>query len=52
MVQFFAKHKITPQIISLDFLIFAKLAKFRQIWSHWLDVGIHLRQHEREQDKF
>ena len=32
------KHQIILPNIAKDFLMFAKVAKFRQIWSHWLVI--------------
>ena len=31
-----SNYKYTPQLIAKDVLNVAKVAKFRQFWSHWL----------------
>ena len=38
-VAIFAKYWISPQKIAKDILVYAKVAKFRQIWSHWLIIA-------------
>ena len=32
----FAKYEINAHKIAKDILVFAKVTKFRQIWSHWI----------------
>ena len=36
----FAKCKISPQNITKGFQNLAKVVKFRQIWSHWLQSSL------------
>ena len=36
----FDKHKISPQNITKGFQNLAKVVKFRQIWSHWLQSSL------------
>ena len=37
--------------IAQDFLVVAKLAKFRQIWSQWLERNMALRSEEHERKR-